>query len=82
MMNNIEFGVMTFADVDPTAEAGERKQYTRIQNLLEEIQLADKLGIDVFGLGEHHRPDYAVSSPSTVLAAAAAVTKNIKLTKF
>lgn len=79
-MKNIEFGVMTFADVEPNPEANGTNPYQRIQSLLEEIQLADKLGIDVFGLGEHHRPDYAVSSPSTVLAAAAALTNNIKLT--
>ncbi|WP_407798668.1 LLM class flavin-dependent oxidoreductase, partial [Staphylococcus aureus] len=48
--------------------------------LLEEIELADQVGLDVFGLGEHHRPDYVVSSPSTVLAAAAVKTKNIRLT--
>jgi probable LLM family oxidoreductase len=52
----------------------------RIQELLEEIKLADQLGLDVFGVGEHHRPDYAVSAPAVVLAAAAAVTKNIRLT--
>jgi probable LLM family oxidoreductase len=47
--------------------------------LMEEIRLADELGLDIFGVGEHHRPDYAVSSPAVVLAAAAAVTKNIRL---
>ena len=47
--------------------------------LMEEIQLADELGLDVFGVGEHHRPDYAVSSPAVILAAAAMVTKKIKL---
>jgi probable LLM family oxidoreductase len=46
---------------------------------MEEIQLADQLGLDVFGVGEHHRPDYAVSSPAAILAAAAVLTKNIKL---
>lgn len=52
----------------------------RIQELLEEIKLADEVGLDVFGLGEHHRPDYAISSPEIILAAAASITKNIKLT--
>src|SRR5690606_35745162 len=51
----------------------------RIKELIEEIQLADQLGLDVFGVGEHHRPDYAVSSPAIILAAAAMVTNNIKL---
>ncbi len=47
--------------------------------MLEEIKYADKLGLDFFGVGEHHRSDYAVSSPITVLSAAATITKNIKL---
>lgn len=53
--------------------------HQRIKDLIEEIQLADQLGLDVFGVGEHHRPDYAVSSPTTILAAAAVLTKKIKL---
>lgn len=52
----------------------------RIQEILEEIKLADEVGLDVFGIGEHHRPDFAVSSPEIMLAAAATITKNIKLT--
>lgn len=80
-MKNIEFGIMTFADMEPETEVGKgTNAHQRVQNLLEEIRLADDLGIDVFGIGEHHREDYAVSSPSTILAAAAAITKNIKLT--
>ncbi len=51
----------------------------KLQELIEEIKLMDEVGLDYFGIGEHHRPDYAVSSPGIVLAAAAAVTKNIKL---
>lgn len=47
---------------------------------MEEIELADQLGLDVFGVGEHHRPDFAVSSPAVVLAAAAERTKQIRLT--
>jgi probable LLM family oxidoreductase len=50
-----------------------------MKDLLEEIQLADQLGLDVFGVGEHHRPDYVVSSPAVVLAAAAVLTKKIRL---
>jgi probable LLM family oxidoreductase len=77
----MEIGIMTFADMDPETTSGSGVNgHQRIQNLLEEIQLADQLGLDVFGLGEHHRPDYAVSSPAVVLAAAAVLTKNIKLT--
>ncbi|WP_285269142.1 LLM class flavin-dependent oxidoreductase [Kaistella rhinocerotis] len=79
-MRNIEFGLMTFADMEPEKESVKgTNAHRRIQDLLEEIKLADQLGIDMFGIGEHHRPDYAVSSPTTVLGAAAAVTKNIKL---
>lgn len=79
-MKKLEFGLMTFADVAPETVSGKGiNAHHRIQYLLEEIKLADQLGIDVFGIGEHHRPDYAVSSPTTVLAAAAAVTQNIKL---
>ncbi|MEO6683039.1 MAG: LLM class flavin-dependent oxidoreductase [Ginsengibacter sp.] len=70
----IELGLISFADVKPGTNAKQR-----LADLLEEITLADQLGLDVFGIGEHHRPDYAVSSPATILAAAAMVTKNIKL---
>ena len=70
----MELGLITFADMEPGTNARQR-----ITELLEEIQLADQLGLDVFGIGEHHRPDYAVSSPAIILAAAAMVTKNIKL---
>ena len=52
----------------------------RIGNLLEEIELADKVGLDVFGIGEHHRPEYLDSAPPMLLAAAAARTKQIRLT--
>ena len=52
----------------------------RLADLLEEMELADQLGLDVFGVGEHHRPDYVVSSPAVVLAAGAARTKRIRLT--
>ena len=65
----------TFADIGPTISAGER-----LNNLIEEIELADQVGLDVYGVGEHHRPDYAASAPAIVLAAAAARTRNIRLT--
>jgi probable LLM family oxidoreductase len=71
----MELGLYTFADVGP--EIGPAR---RLRNLLEEIELADQVGLDVFGVGEHHRPDYAVSSPAVVLAAAAERTRNIRLT--
>lgn len=75
-----EFGIMTFADMQPESGGGNGTHgHQRMLELLEEIKLADELGLDVFGVGEHHRPDYAVSAPPVVLGAAAAVTKNIKL---
>lgn len=76
----MEIGMMSFADMEPETSGKGVNGWQRMKNLLEEIQLADQLGLDVFGIGEHHRPDYAVSSPATVLAAAAMVTKHIKLT--
>ena len=76
----MELGLYTFADVDPNAPDKGAEGVQRMKNLLEEIELADQVGLDVFGLGEHHRPDYLVSSPATVLAAAAVKTKNIRLT--
>ena len=71
----MELGLYTFADVGPGIGPAQR-----MRNLLEEIELADEVGLDVFGVGEHHRPDYAVSSPAVALAAAAARTKDIRLT--
>jgi probable LLM family oxidoreductase len=71
----MELGLYTFADVGPGIDPAQR-----LRNLLEEIELADQVGLDVFGVGEHHRPDYAVSSPAVALAAAAARTKDIRLT--
>lgn len=76
-----EIGVSSFADTFINSETGERiSDEQRLANLLEEIELADRVGLDVFGVGEHHRPDFAASSPATILAAAAVKTKNIKLT--
>lgn len=79
----VELGLTSFADnQDIYTENGHMPALSnaeRIRNIVEEIKLADQLGLDIYGLGEHHREDYAVSDPGTVLAAAAAVTKNIKL---
>jgi probable LLM family oxidoreductase len=76
----MELGLITFADMKPETLSGRAiNGQQRIKDLMEEIQLADQLGLDVFGVGEHHRPDYAVSSPTVILGAAAMVTKNIKL---
>lgn len=58
---------------------GAKGDVVRVQELLEEVELADRIGLDVFGLGEHHRPDYISSAPVVLLAAAAARTKRIRL---
>lgn len=76
----MELGVSMFADLSQDEATGRKKTaHQRIQELMKEIQLSDEVGLDVFGIGEHHRNDYAVSSPEIILAAAASVTKNIKL---
>ena len=77
----MEIGIYTFAETrfDPVTgrQLGVEE---RLRHLLEEIRLADEVGLDVFGVGEHHRADYAVSAPAVVLAAAAARTERIRLT--
>lgn len=72
----MQLGTFTFADVKLSGG----NAYERTQDLLREIELAEEAGLDLFGVGEHHRPDFAVSSPATVLAAAAVRTKRIRLT--
>ncbi|RWA62440.1 LLM class flavin-dependent oxidoreductase [Mesorhizobium sp.] len=76
----MELGLYTFADVSPEPGPGAIGPHERLRNLIEEVELADQVGLDVFGLGEHHRPDYAASAPVVTLAAAAERTKRIKLT--
>jgi probable LLM family oxidoreductase len=77
----MELGIYTFAENTPDPRTGESiSAAQRLRNLLEEIELADQVGLDVFGVGEHHRPDFVVSSPATVLAAAAERTKRVRLT--
>jgi probable LLM family oxidoreductase len=76
----MELGLVSFADATINPVTGRTVSHgERLRNLMEEIELADQVGLDVFGVGEHHRADYAVSSPSTVLATAAGRTKNIRL---
>src|SRR6478752_2052298 len=77
----MELGIYTFAETTPDPRTGRTvTPAERLADLLEEIELADELGLDVFGVGEHHRPEFAVSSPAVVLAAAAARTTRIRLT--
>ncbi|MBW3630693.1 MAG: LLM class flavin-dependent oxidoreductase [Gemmatimonadetes bacterium] len=77
----MELGIYTFAETTRDPSTGETISASeRLHDLLEEIELADQVGLDVFGVGEHHRPDFAVSAPAVVLAAAAARTQRIRLT--
>nr|WP_263326417.1 LLM class flavin-dependent oxidoreductase [Neobacillus sp. Marseille-Q6967] len=77
----MEIGISTFVETTPDVETGKVISHAeRIRQVVEEIVLADEVGLDVFGVGEHHREDYAASSPAVVLAAAASQTKRIRLT--
>lgn len=77
----MELGLYSFAENTPDPLNGNTLQSAaeRLKDLLEEIELADQLGLAFYGLGEHHRPDYVASAPVTILAAAAARTKTIRL---
>jgi len=76
----MELGIYSFGDYVPDPPWGEGiSPAQRMKNLIEEIVLADQVGLDVFAIGEHHRHDFMVSSPVTVLAAAASLTKKIRL---
>lgn len=75
-----ELGVYSFAELTPDPVTGVKiSPAERLRNLLETIKLADQVGLDVFGLGEHHRPDFVSSAPLVILGAAAAQTKSIRL---
>lgn len=77
----MEIGVFTFAELQADPLSGEAiSPARRMRNLMEEIELADQVGLDVFGVGEHHRPDFVVSAPAVVLGAASQRTTNIRLT--
>lgn len=77
----MELGLYTFAERHPDPTTGTLvSPDQRLRDLLEEVELADHVGLDVFGVGEHHRSDYLVSAPAVVLAAAAAKTTRIRLT--
>jgi probable LLM family oxidoreductase len=76
----MEFGIYSFGDIHQDPTSGARVSVEQnLADTIERIRLADVSGIDYFGLGEHHRPDYSISAPATVLAAAATVTSRIKL---
>src|SRR3954465_3042108 len=76
----MEIGIYTFGEIALGADAAPTSPPQRMRGLVEGITLADEVWLDVFGVGEHHRPDFVVSAPAVVLAAAAERTKHIKLT--
>lgn len=76
----LELGIGMFGDLQVDPNTGQiQSSQQRLQEIIEEIKLMDEVGLDFFGIGEHHRADYAVASPEIILAAASTVTKNIKL---
>ncbi len=77
----MQIGIDSFAAaISDPATGATLSPAERLRDLLEEIELADKVGLDVFGIGEHHRPEFLDSAPAVILAAAASRTKNIRLT--
>jgi len=77
----MEIGLFTFGDIGTNPRTGQRVGAPeRLRNITEEIVLADQVGVDVYGLGEHHRADYAVSAVAVALAAAATQTRHIRFT--
>lgn len=78
-MTSIEFGLDTFGDVPEDADGRLLSYGAAIRQVVDEAVLADELGVDVFLVGEHHRPEYAISAPETVLAGIATRTERIRL---
>lgn len=77
----MEIGISTFVETTPDYKTGKTISHDlRIREVVEEIILADEVGLDIYGVGEHHRKDFAASAPAIILAAAASCTKNIRLT--
>jgi len=78
--SGMEIGIYTLGDIGPDPKTGKTiNSQQRLQEVLATAKLADEAGLDIFGVGEHHRLDYAVSAPAVVLAAVAQITKRIKL---
>jgi alkanesulfonate monooxygenase SsuD/methylene tetrahydromethanopterin reductase-like flavin-dependent oxidoreductase (luciferase family) len=76
----MEIGVYTFVENTPDPATGKLLDpVKRLRDLMEEVELADQVGLEVFGIGEHHRPDFLASAPPMLLAAAAERTKSIRL---
>jgi probable LLM family oxidoreductase len=79
MTQALEFGLDTFGDITVTSDGRPSSHAQVIRDVIEEAVLADEVGVDAFGVGEHHRPDFAISAPEVVLAAIAGRTKRIVL---
>src|SRR5947209_3263221 len=79
MNARLELGLDTFGDVTAGPDGTALPQPQVIRNVVDEAVLADELGLDFIGIGEHHRPDFAVTAPDVVLSAIAGRTKNIHL---
>lgn len=77
--DTLQFGLDTFGDIPKKADGSLFTYAEAIRQVIDEAVLADELGVNIFGVGEHHRPDYSISSPETVLAGIATRTKNITL---
>ncbi|MET3499014.1 putative LLM family oxidoreductase [Mucilaginibacter rubeus] len=76
----MELGISTFGEIHPDGKSGNAvNAHKRVQELLEEVKLADEVGLDIYAFGEHHRPDFVISAPEILISAAAAITKNIRL---
>jgi len=76
-VSRMELGVYTFAETTPDPATGKTiGTAQRLRDLLEEIELADQVGLDVYGIGEHHREDFSAAAPPMILSAAAARTKS------
>ncbi|MGV3708560.1 MAG: LLM class flavin-dependent oxidoreductase [Gemmatimonas sp.] len=77
----MQLGIYTFVDIAHDSATGRQVNAAqRVREVIEEIELADQVGLDVFGIGEHHRIDYVASAPNIILAAAAERTRQIRLT--
>ncbi|MEK4517228.1 Atu2307/SP_0267 family LLM class monooxygenase [Paenibacillus sp. FSL H8-0122] len=77
----MELGISTFVETTPDVNTGVTLSHAeRLREVVEEIVLADQVGLDVYGVGEHHRPDFAASSPAVLMAAAVPLTTRIRLT--
>jgi probable LLM family oxidoreductase len=79
LMSNIELGLDTFGDVTVDPDGRLLSQARVLRDVITEAELADRVGVDFFGVGEHHRPDFAISAPEVLLAAIAGRTERLRL---